>query len=130
MPPPNTAGYRKVVLFAVDIGEPYPLYAKVMRQYFEKDRPNTELLLYLPEECSSEENIAVLEEILQKYSHRDCYVTLQAGVTIEEPVLFQGADYFVTTRCRQTVRRTCLADLYGVQVLYGTDEPLFPTELE
>ena len=44
-------------------------------------------------------------------------------------MLFQMADYFVTTRSRETVRRTCLADLSGTKLLYGTDEPVFPEDL-
>ena len=42
----------------------------------------------------------------------------------------QGAEYYITTRLQETVYRTCLAGRYGVQVLYGTDAPLFPEGLE
>ena len=129
-PPPRTRGERPVVLFPVDMEAPFPLYPKILDSYFEKDRPHTELLLYLPEERSGEENIRRLEEILERYGARDSFVTLQTGVTLDEQLLFLGADYYVTTRDRETVRRTCLADCWGVKVLYGTDCPVFPPELQ
>ena len=124
-PPPQTEKERDIVLFVADTEESFPLYPKVLRQYFEKDRPNTELLIYLPKEHSSKKNVQAIEEILREYSHRDSYVTLQTGDDVDEHMLFQLADYYVTTRGRKTVRRTCLADLYGVKILYGTDEPIF-----
>lgn len=34
--------------------------------------------------------------------------TLQAGADLDERVLFQMADYYVTTQGRQTVRRICM----------------------
>lgn len=121
---------KPVVLFPVDIGDPFPLYSKILDAYFEKDRPQTELLLYLPKERSSGENVRRLESILKRHEARDCFVTLQTGITLDEQLLFQGADYYVTTRSRETVRRTCLADRWGVRVLYGTDDPVFPPELQ
>jgi len=124
---PRTGG--KTVLFIPDIQAKYPLYPRVLAQYFEKDRPDAELLLYLPEEDSDPKTIGGLERFLKQYEARDCLVTLQTGETLDEPILFQMADYFVTTRCPQTVGRTCLADRYGVRILFGTDAPIFPDDL-
>lgn len=76
------------------------------------------------------ESIRAVERILERYGERDSCVTLQAGVTIDERILFLGADYYVTTRSRETVQRTCLAEQYGVKVLYGTDCPVFPEDLQ
>ena len=121
---------KKVVLFPADLGSVFPLYPKVLAAYFEKDRPNTELLIYLPEERSHASSIYELERILKQYASCDSYVTLQTGITLDERILFQGADYYVTTRDRSTVYRTCLADRYGVKTLFGTDTFLFPAELQ
>ena len=129
-PPPHTEKERAIVLLVADAEESFPLYPKVLRQYFEKDRPDSELLIYLPKEHSSKKNVQAIEEILREYSHRDCYVTLQTGDDVDEHMLFQLADYYVTTRGQKTVWRTCLADQYGVKILYGTDEPIFPQALE
>lgn len=82
------------------------------------------LLLYLSKEDSTSDNLRKIEAILQQYEERDCDVVLQTGETWDEHILFQYADYFVTTRSRETVFRTCLADYYHVKIIYGTDEPL------
>lgn len=117
------------MLFPVDIGDAFPLYPKILDAYFEKDRPQTELLLYLPKDRSNAENVRRIEKLLKRYALRDSSVTLQTGVTLDERILFQGA-YYITTCSRETVYRTCLADRWGVKILYGTDDPLFPPELQ
>lgn len=117
------------VFFPIDLNEPFPLYPKVLDEFFEKDRPNAELLIYLPEKLSTKKNIRTVERTLKKYEARDCCVTLQAGLTLDERMLMQGADYYITTRSEATVHRTCLAEQYGVKVLYGTDWPVFPEDL-
>ena len=126
--PPRGGG--KTVLVIPDVSDPFPLYQTILKEYFEKDRPNIELLIYLPEEDSKEPYIDVIEKILARYGDVDCNVTLQTGCTMDERKLFQLADYFVTTRSKKTVQRTCLADLYQVKLLYGTDCPIFPLELQ
>lgn len=118
------------VFFPIDLGEPCPLYPKILEEYFEKDRPDTELLIYVPEKLSTAENIQAIDRILKKHEARDSCVTLQVGITLDERILMQGADYYITTRSEGTVHRTCLAEQYGVKVLYGTDWPLFPDGLQ
>ena len=116
---------QRTLLFIPDFSEPHPLYQKVFSQYFAEDRPDQELLIYLSKEDSTPDNLRRMETILQQYEERDCAVILQTGETLDEHILFQHADYFITTRSQETVFRTCLADLYHVKILYGTDEPLF-----
>lgn len=120
---------RKIVLFIPDVESKWPLYPSVLEEYFSIDRPSAELVLYLPKELSRPGYLHALEGVLEKYEDRDSYVTLQTGTTLDERLLFQCADYYVTTRSRPTVHRTCLADLYGAKILYGTDTQLFPGEL-
>lgn len=126
---PLTWHGSNTVFFPIDVGEPFPLYPKILEEYFSKDRPDTELLIYIPEKHSTWENIQKVEGMLKKYEARDSCVTLQVGVTLDERILMQGADYYITTRSAETVRRTCLAEQYGAKVLYGTDWPLFPEDL-
>ena len=116
---------RAIVLFIPDVSEKFPLYPKVLRQFFAQNRQDVELLMYLSKRESSEKNIQTIENQLKKYENSDCYVTLQIGVDINEHALFEYADYFITTRCRETVRRTCLCDLYHTKTLYGTDSLVF-----
>ena len=54
------------VFFPIDLNEPFPLYPKVLDEFFEKDRPNAELLIYLPEKLSTEKNIRTVERTLKK----------------------------------------------------------------
>lgn len=129
VPKPLARTAKKTVLFAPDVGEPFALYPKVLNQFFGKDRPDTELLLYFPKALSDSAHLQPVEAILRDFEERDCIVTLQTGEDLDEAMLFQYADYYVTTRSLQTVRRTCLADLYGTKILFGTDEPLFPERL-
>lgn len=126
---PLTGHGSNTVFFPIDVGEPFPLYPKILEEYFSKDRPDTELLIYIPEKHSTWENIQKVEEMLKKYEARDSCVTLQVGVTLDERILMQGADFYITTRSAETVRWTCLAERYGAKVLYGTDWPLFPEDL-
>lgn len=128
-PSPLFCGERQVVLFIPDIGERYPLYPKVFAQYFAVNRPNVEFLVYLPKGETSERNMQGILDILKKYEDCDSYITLQTGTDVSEEILFQNAAYYVTTRSRETVRRTCLADRHGAKILYGTDEPIFPENL-
>lgn len=128
--PQMEKGGPKTVFFPIDVGEPFPLYPKILEEYFSKDRPDVELLLYVPTARSTLGNIQCVERILEKHEARDSCVTLQAGMTLDERVLMQGADYYITTRSEGTVSRTCLAERYGVKVLYGTDWPLFPEDLQ
>ena len=120
---------RKVVLFVPDVERQWPLYPRVLGEYFSIDRPHAELVLYLPQALSQPKYLRALEAELGKHQARDSYVTLQTGEDWDERVLFQRADYFVTTRAQQTIARSCLADRYGVKILYGTDTQLFPAGL-
>ena len=126
---PFTDEEKSVVFFPADVGEPFPLYPQILTAYFKKDRPDAELIIYLPEELSGQDHIDAIENILKKFESRDSYVTFQAGITLDEEMLFQEADFYVTTRSRNTVHRTCLADRYGVKILYGTDSDVFPDKL-
>lgn len=113
-----------------DFADAYPLYPQIFEQYFSEDRPNLALLIYLSAEDSTPENIDAIQKILQRHEACDCDVILHSGKTLEEYALFQYADYFVTTRNRKTVFRTCLADLCRTKILYGTDDPIFSDRSE
>ena len=114
-----------MVLFIPDVKEPHPVYPDVLHQYFSEARPKTELLIYLPQEDSETQHIQAIEAILAQYEELDSYVTLQVGEDLDERLLMSAADFFVTTRSRSTVYRTCLADRYHTKILYGTDKPIF-----
>lgn len=122
LPPPPA---QKTVLVIPDFADAYPLYPQIFEQYFSEDLPNLALLIYLSAEDSTPENLDAVQKILQRHEACDCDVILHSGETLEEYALFQYADYFVTTRNRKTVSRTCLADLCQTKILYGTDDSIF-----
>lgn len=124
---PETIHPPETVLVIPDFSDAYPLYPRIFEQYFKENRPGMTLLIYLSAEDSTPENLNSIQKILRQYEDCDCDVILQTGETLEEYTLFQLADYFVTTRSRETVFRTCLADLCQTKILYGTDEPIFRT---
>ncbi len=124
-----SANGHKIVLFIPDLNATHPLYEHVLEEYFIKSRPNIELLVYVPKELSGKSLTDKLFDIFKKYENRDSYVTLQTGADIDERSLFLCADYFVTTRDRQTVYRSCLSDMFGTKLLYGTDYPCIPSDL-
>lgn len=121
----ETIHSSKTVLVIPDFSDAYPLYPRIFEQYFTKNRPDLALLIYLSAKDSTPENLNLIQRILRRYENCDCDVILQTGETLEEYALFQLADYFVTTRSKDTVLRTCLADLCQTKILYGTDDPIF-----
>lgn len=125
----NIFSQRIKILLIPDINHKYPLYPKILKQFLEKDHSDTELIIYLSENDSTLDNIDSITNIINRYEETDNYITLQTGTTLDEHILFQYADYYITTRDSETINRTCLADLYNVKVLYGTDEPMFSSLL-
>lgn len=116
---------KKTVLLIPDFDKDFPIWNKVMEEYFSVDRPETKLLIYVPEEMTTDKSINMINELLVKYENVNTYVELQTGVTLDERVLFSVVDYFVTTRSERLVYRSCLSDIYNVKILYGTDIPVF-----
>lgn len=122
---PDAIRTPETVLVIPDFSDAYPLYPQIFEQYFTENRPDLALFIYLSAEDTTPKNLNLIQKILRRYEDSDCDVILQTGETLEEYALFQFADYFVTTRSRETVFRTCLADLCQTKILYGTDEPIF-----
>ncbi len=112
---------RKIVLLRPDTRSRFPLFPKIMKRFLEKDRGDSELLIYLSQAESETRDVELVEKELMKYDN-DCFVTLQTGEDLNEHSLFDYVDYYITTRHPSTVRYSCLADLHGVKTLYGTDE--------
>lgn len=116
----------KAILFFPDLGEPLPLYPEVLRRYFEKDRPNAQMILFIIKENINLKSIENLEREVAKYQNNGNSVKLLSGTNADAAAHMANADYYITTRGRETVKRTCLADLYNTKILYGTDLPIFP----
>ena len=44
---------------------------------------------------------------------------------MEEEIIFQYTDFYVTSRGKETIKRTCYADLYHIPIISGVDVPAF-----
>ena len=121
-------GHRRITLIIPDGMERFPLWQKALRRFFASARSDDELLIYLPEALSTEAIIENIKAVLKQYEAVDCYVMLQTGKDIDEHALFEYADYYMTTRGRETVRRTCLCNLHRTQIVFGTDEGILDFE--
>lgn len=124
--PFTKATEHPTVLFIPDMLSPFPLWKKVLDEYFSVPRPNKELILYLIPECVKAGKTSILINYLSQYEDHDSDVTIQEGIEgDDERGLFASADFFVATRAEKMVRWIGYADYYQVKVLYGTDKPIF-----
>lgn len=87
----------------------------------------TELLLYVLPDDVAGGNLPVLMEYLSQYEDRECHVTVQEGTDAPDDAFpyFAGADWFVTTRAKQTVQWIGYAYRCRLKILHGTDIPVF-----
>jgi hypothetical protein len=85
-----------------------------------------QLMLYMDEDSETNARIALLEALLRTIANGAAgNIAVQVGQVSDEAELFAVSDYYVTSRALATVRRSCLADRFGLKVLSGVDEPLF-----
>jgi virginiamycin A acetyltransferase len=131
---PARSDGRKTFLFFVDFTEPYRISEKVIRAYCLKfgTNLNTRMLLYIPDDGNAGVVAGQIETLAQSVlgegNHGNDNIVIQVGhmdTTGDEARLFAMSDIYITTRALETVRRSCLADLYGVKTISGVDEPLF-----
>lgn len=116
---------RPLVLFIPDFHDPYPLWKKVLKEYFAISRPDMELFIYILPEDVKRGAVEVLMETFSQYEDQEAYVTIQEGGVEDARCYFSAADYFVTTRAAQTIQWIGYAMRYDVKILYGTDIPVF-----
>lgn len=115
---------RKIILLIPDFAEPFPLWQRILDEYFSMPRLEYELLIYIPE-GTKEKACSNLMKYLEKYNDCDAYVTIQQGDISDERTLFKYVDYYITTRTEKNIRRTGYADLFQVTLLSGVDTPIF-----
>lgn len=116
---------KPVLLVIPDFDEPYPLYERILKEYFKEKYNELELLIYLSEKYAHKKYEDIISAILLQNEELDCNVTLQTGGIEDERILFKSAQYFVTTRAEETIRYTGYADQFDVHVFAGVDTPIF-----
>ena len=82
-----------------------------------------QLYVYIPENADTDNNIDKIQTFFNDYYDGSGDIYVQVGQIKDESELFETADYYVATKVNETVRYTCLADLYGVKILSGADLP-------
>jgi len=124
----NYQGQRPVYLFFSDVHEKYSVTEHVINEYYKNliVDGNELLLIYLDEDQNTEKSIDEIDSIIKNVGLRnDNNILLQVGGVHNEKSLFSIADYYITTRAKETIRRTCYADEFGVKILSGVDSPIF-----
>lgn len=87
------------ILFVPDMLEPFPLWKKILDEYFSVPRLNTELILYLTPECVKAGKTNSLINYLSRYEDLDTDVTIQEGIEgNDERSLFASADFFCNNK--------------------------------
>jgi hypothetical protein len=110
------------LLFFPDFEEPFPFWQRVLAEYCKT--PIGQLLIYLPDDENKERYNQMLGETISYVSQGTGDIAAQFGGINSEDELFAAADCFITSRCLQTVKRTCLADKYGVKIISCADTPM------
>lgn len=122
-------GVRHTYLFVPDFYEPYPVYEKVIAEFNRHfSGASAEMLIYIEPDDRLEEHTGKLQSILQKHREHSCFITIITEKLQDERSLFKAADYYITTRAKENVRRMCLAELCNAECISGVDLPVFGFE--
>lgn len=125
--PINYTKIRPTYLFFLDVGLEYSITEHVVENFWRCYGENRAATLFIYFEDSGENTKKqVVQSLLARYpfiANQD--VVLASGKLINEKSLFGIADYYITTRAAETVRRTCYADEYNVKIVSGVDSPVF-----
>lgn len=117
---------KPVILFISDLSEPFPLWKHVLSEYFSCPRPDFCLLIYIGYMDIAKGNLSEIMSFLNSHEEQDAWVILQEGMENDDlRSLFACADYYITTRYKETIKYIGYAGYYGVRLLYGTDTPVF-----
>lgn len=124
---------KPVYLLFPDFDDSYPLVEHILRQFCSKFKHNeAELLLYVDaaedslKDTVSEQYTKQLSSILANIGQSEnINIKLLADHLTDERPLFLISDYYITTRAKETITRTCYADMYQVKVISGVDKPIF-----
>lgn len=125
---PAVFNYEKtkpICLFFPDLDSEFPITEHVIRSFCNSGN-DFELMLFLGSESGAAEYTRRISEILKKLGcENNDNIVLQIDPVAEEKSLFRLADYYITSRDMETIRRTCFADEFGVKTLSGVDDPIF-----
>jgi virginiamycin A acetyltransferase len=107
------------ILFFPDFDTPSPIWRHVVDEYCKN--PVGVLTICLADDKNLESREREIESYVASVYQGKGEIAEQIGGNEDE--LFAEADCYVTSRGIETVRRTCLADRYGVKIASGGDVP-------
>ncbi len=124
---------KPIYLLFPDFDADYPLIEYILHQFCRKFDPDeAELLLYVNathdslKETMTKQYTALINQTLVHIGNKENHnIKLLVDHLPNERPLFQISDYYITTRAKETIERTCYADMYQVEVLSGVDKPVF-----
>lgn len=128
VPALNYKKVKPVYLFFPDIDDKYSLTEHVIKNYCDKfgKSNKVELLMYLNDSPDVDRLVNKLNIIMKKLNcEENQNIRLIIDRLIDEKPLFKIADFYITSRAKETVLRTCYADEFGVKILSGVDRPVF-----
>lgn len=118
---------KPIYLFFPDFDDVYPTYERVLNEFcktFSNDSTK-QLLIFIRKDYKADKNFDTVMKILDTHSESNCDISIQVCSSSDEHSIFSIADFFVTTRSKETVQRTCYADEFGVKIISGVDAPIF-----
>ncbi len=122
----KTDGDEFAYLFMPDFYEPYPIYEKVIREFFKYcNGKKVELLIFIKPDNRIEENKSKIGYIIDQYSDCKHKVKVYEEKLNDERSLFGIVDGYITTRAKENIQRMCFAELYDVKCVSGVDMPIF-----
>lgn len=122
----NIPSFPQTYLFFPDFDEPYGVWKYVVLGFCESFslRQDCGMILFVNKSNNVQTYISQIEKLTENIEAL-CNLYVYAGESEEEETAFSHADYYITSRSPYTVRRTCLADRFGVPIISGADIPIF-----
>jgi virginiamycin A acetyltransferase len=117
----------KLYVYYLDIDEVYSVWRKVISQFVTLfDGTDNELLLYLNPDVGNFDGRSIeLLEYLKGFEECNCYVNIYSEHLENDTSLLVGADYYITNRQRETVKRTGDAYRFGAEIISGIADEIF-----
>ena len=124
--PLDIPAFTRTWLFFPDFDEPYGVWKYVVSSFCKAFAQCGDygLVLFVEQSEKTRAYVGELEAFTEDID-AECNLYVYAGDPSEETAAFAQADYYITSRSIHTVRRTCLADKFGVPIISGVDIPIF-----
>lgn len=125
-----SCAYKKtkdIILFIPDFDNSYPLYPKIIKDYFccYNHKTSMQLVIFILENENTEANIEKLVALLENHHDENADIVIQTGYAHEIEGYISISSKFITTRSIATVYYSYLAGKYGVDMVAGVDIPVF-----